>query len=93
MEMYSGTSTVNGTMSSDWPGAAALDDDDATIIAYSGPFRFVKLHRRTSTGAWPVAAELGGQRRLGYLIGQHRCRPRAARVLSNTGGISGGICI
>jgi hypothetical protein len=40
------------------PGAAALDDDDATIIAYSGPFSLIKLHRRTSAGAWPVRAEL-----------------------------------
>jgi hypothetical protein len=39
-------------------GATALDDDDATITAYSGPFSFVKLHRRTSAGAWPVGAEL-----------------------------------
>lgn len=39
-------------------GATALDDDDATITAYSGPFSFVKLHRRTSAGAWPVRAEL-----------------------------------
>jgi hypothetical protein len=40
------------------PGAAALDDDDATITAYSGPFSLIKLHRRTSAGAWPVRAEL-----------------------------------
>jgi hypothetical protein len=39
-------------------GAAALDDDDATIIAYTGPFSLIKLHRRTSAGAWPVRAEM-----------------------------------
>lgn len=39
-------------------GARALDDDDATILAYSGPFSLIKLHRRTSAGAWPVRAEL-----------------------------------
>ena len=39
-------------------GVTALDDDDATITAHSGPFSFIKLHRRTSAGAWPVRAEL-----------------------------------
>jgi hypothetical protein len=39
-------------------GITALDDDDATVTAYSGPFSLVKLHRRTSAGSWPVRAEL-----------------------------------
>jgi hypothetical protein len=39
-------------------GAIELDDDDATLLAFSGAFKLIKLHRRTSAGAWPVRAEL-----------------------------------
>lgn len=40
--------------------AAALDDDDVTVLGFPQPFRYVTLSRRTSTSAWPlpVRAEL-----------------------------------
>jgi hypothetical protein len=40
--------------------AAALDDDDVTVLGFPQPLRYVTLSRRTSTSAWPwpVRAEL-----------------------------------
>ena len=40
------------------PGAVALDDDDQTVLGFSGNFRLANLRRRESAGLWPVRAEL-----------------------------------
>jgi hypothetical protein len=40
------------------PTALALDDDETRLLGRFGPFRFATLHRRDTTGAWPVRAEL-----------------------------------
>lgn len=40
------------------PGAIALDDDDQTVLGFSGSFRLATLRRRESAGVWPVRAEL-----------------------------------
>jgi hypothetical protein len=41
------------------PGATTLDDDSVTILGFAGPFRYVQLHRRTtSQDGWPTRAEL-----------------------------------
>lgn len=41
------------------PGATTLDDDSVTILGFAGPFRYVQVHRRTtSSDGWPTRAEL-----------------------------------
>jgi hypothetical protein len=40
------------------PAAFALDDDEVTILGYLSDIRYVPLHRRGSTNAWPLRAEL-----------------------------------